>query len=409
MYITINKKNFLYFGSTLCVFLSYKFLSIAAFSEYGVQATYISWGLALVLSLFIYKDIIGFQKKYLYLSGFLCYVLISQIIICIYSMYTYEEYIIDMFICAGSYFLLLFTYFLLIGMENYGAEKFLCWFYYFSVVYMILQLINAGLKNKIGISFLTIDAVSKTRYMRMSVGSLYVVMMILIFWKIVSKESNWKNILIFVLGIVLELYVDQTRMTQLSLFFAFLFMWIFQRKKTEIKLVQVLITIVFIVAFVALGLHQEIINSFSTDPSVNKSASSTIARLNAIDYFKGYFYDAPWVGMGWVRPRSDYLTLIFAGPNRAAFFDDLGFLGQIFRQGILGGVIYLLFIARLIFIEVKLPNCSKFKSLVLGIVIYILVSAISLNCFDGQRILGTAFFIAITEIVYIRQKEISTC
>ena len=405
MYIGINKKSMLYFWSILCVILSNRLFGITLLYSHRIEAVYLSWVVTLVLSLFLYKDIIDLREKNSFLGYFLGYILISQLIICCYSMYTYNENILDMLICSGGYFLLLFAYVLMIGMKLYGTEDFLRVFYTISAISMMILLINAVLKNSIGISFLTSDASSKTVFMRMSVGSLYEVTMILVFWRIVAKEAGRKDVLIFLLGIILEIYVHQTRMTQMSLILAFFFIWLFHKGKTEIKLVQVLITVFFIIVFFSLGLHHEIIDSFSADPSVNSNYASSLARLNSIDYFKDFLIDNPLIGMGWVRPKNDYLTLIFAGPNHSAFFDDLGCIGQLFRQGILGIVIYLLLIVRLIYIEVKLSDGSKYKNLVLGILIYILVSAITLNCFDGQRILGTSFFIAVTEMIYLRDKE----
>jgi hypothetical protein len=270
---------------------------------------------------------------------------------------------------------------------------------------MVLRLIDAVLSNYLGSALLGGYLASKTAFVRAYAGSLYVVVMIYTFWKIVICEATRRDIVVFVLGLVLELYVQQTRMYQLSLFMTFLFIWIFQRKKVSKKLFQYAVLIFFTVVFFGLGLHHEIINSFSTDPTVNDAANSSIARLNSIAYFNGFFLERPLLGMGWVRPVGDYLTSIAYGPTHTAYLDDLGFLGQVFRMGILGAMFYVLLIARFAYIYFRLPKSSKYKTLVLGILVFIIISAGTLNCFDGQRILGTAFFMAIVEKIYITGKS----
>ncbi len=367
--------------------------------------TQLSWLLALGLSVVLYKEIIASIKKYGFLTGFLLYIFIVIVVTSFFSMLHYGESAFDMFICVGSYLLLMFSLVMIVGMEKYGTEKFMKMFYILAVTFMFLRLIDAISSNILGIALIGGHINSKTAFVRASAGSLYVVVMIYTFWKIVTSEATRKDIAVFMLGIILELYVQQTRMYQLSLLISFLFMWIFQRKKTSIKLFQYVIIIVFTGIFFGLGLHHEIINSFSIDPTVNDAAASSIARLNSIAYFTGFFLERPLLGMGWVRPVGDYLTSIAYGPTHTAYLDDLGFLGQVFRMGILGAMFYVLLIARFAYIYFRLPKSSKYKTLVLGILVFIIISAGTLNCFDGQRILGTAFFMAIVEKIYITGKS----
>lgn len=373
--------------------------------SFGVNMTQTSWLLALGLSAVLYKEIIASIKKYVFLTGFLLYIFIVIVVTCIFSMLQYGESAFDMFICVGSYLLLMLSFVIIVGIEKYGTEKFMKMFYKLAVTFMFLRLIDAISSNILGMALLGGHVNSKTAFVRASAGSLHVVVMIYTFWKIVTSEATRKDIAVFVLGLVLELYVQQTRMNQLSLFMTFLFIWIFQRKKTSIKLFQYVILIVFLGVFFGLGLHHEVINSFSIDPSVNDSAASSIARLNSIAYFTGFFWEHPLLGMGWVRPVGDYLTSIAYGPTHTAYLDDLGFLGQVFRMGILGAMFYVILIIRLAYIHFRLPKSSKYKTLVLGILVFIVISAGTLNCFDGQRILGTAFFMAIVEKIYITGKN----
>lgn len=405
MYIAVNKKNIIFWGSILCVFFSYRCMYIMYNNSYGNEMMQFSWVLALGLSMFLYKEIIALSKKYVFLTGFLIYIYLVQIVICIFSMIQYNESLFDMFTCAGGYLTLLFSFVLFVGMEKYGTGRFLKMFYIFAVAFMVLRLIDAISSNILGIALLGGHVHSKTAFVRASAGSLYAVVMIYSFWKIVISEARKKDFVVFVLGLVVELYVQQTRMYQLSLFVAFLFMWIFQKKKVSRKLFQYAVLIGFTGVFFGLGLHHEIINSFSIDPNINDAANSSIARVNAIAYFTGYFLDHPLFGMGWVRPVGDYLVSIAYGPTRTAFLDDLGFLGQVFRLGILGAMFYVILIIRLAYIHFKLPKTSKYKTMILGILVFIIISASTLNCFDGQRILGTAFFIAIVERIYVTEKS----
>ena len=405
MYIQLSKKNILTYGILLGILFLYKFMNLPIMIEYRSEMVLVGNSIMLALPLLLYKDIIEIGKRYTFLKMFLIYVAFSQIIICIYSMYIYHQTLFDMFVCMGSYFILLLSMLLIIGMEKYGTFSFLRPFYIFSVLYMNLLIANAFLANSTGLYLLASRLAAKNERVRTEAGSLFVVVMLIIFWIILVGYAEFKHYVVFILGIFLEIYVEQTRIYELALFFAFLFMWICNRANTESKFKKIVLLFLAAILFYVLGLHQEIIESFSLDPTINPSYASSLARINAIDYFSGYLKANPLIGMGWVRPKNDTLALIFAGPNQTAFFDDLGFLGQIFRQGILGGVIYVIFIVRLFFVINKLPSNSKYKNLVIGILVYILVSAISLNCFDGQRILGTAFLIAIVERIFKLETE----
>lgn len=369
-------------------------------TPYIPEITYLSWLVTFFLSLYFYKDIIRINRGNKYLKNLFVYIIFSQAILSIYSMKQYGETIVDILICAGFYFLLLFTYIVLIGMEIFGTEEFLMYFYKFATAYMIFLMVNAFAVNHLGFRIMTESIRSKTAFMRAYAGSLYVVLMLVLFWKIVCGDRTKKTICWFMVGVIVELFIEQTRVSELAMVAAFGCMWFFHPKKDRKKLIQIVLLVVLAFMFFKLGFFEDLIQSFSTDASVNRNAASSIARVNAAKYFYEYLAKNPLMGMGWVRPKNAYLRLIFSGPDGTAFFDDLGFLGQVFRQGILGAIIYVAIVLRLLYMLKNIKKESLNRTLIIGIIVFIITSGISLNCLDGQRILGTAFFIALSEKIF---------
>ena len=103
--------------------------------------------------------------------------------------------------------------------------------------------------------------------------------------------------------------------------------------------------------------------------------------------------------MGWIRPYTDRLTKIWSGPDNAYFFDDLGFLGQFFRQGILGVLVYIIMLIRMIYIIHQLRYEYNYKILLIGIFTYICATMPSLIVLMDLEF-GGSFYIAIFEYIY---------
>jgi hypothetical protein len=172
------------------------------------------------------------------------------------------------------------------------------------------------------------------------------------------------------------------------------------------KNIKILMTmgLIAITAYVLLsGTFSSFFDSFSVD---SEEASSTTARLNAIEYFKTFIDRNPFLGMGIIRPYTAELTLIWSGPFGTAYFDDLGLLGGFYRMGILGLSVMVIPLLRMSYLTYKLWRLkAKEAYTLLGVVVYLLASQTAQNYLDFQRAVIASFYWAIIEYLYYKNKE----
>lgn len=394
-------------GSTVCnfvvlfVLLSLRLLYIVSLPIDSNLLSYLTWGVSVVIYLFFFNAIQSFKAEYSHFLGrYFTYILVVQLILSIYSMVTYNETVLDMYICAGAYLLLLFAYVLILAFESDGLETVLNRVFFFYTIMLVLLLVHAFIYNNSGQSIFafTITSIRNNRA-RIVTGPLTGLYCIYAFHRFLRRKEK-KGLLFLILALVAIFYAEMTRANQVAIVITIAVIWLFYKDRTTSNIVRGLVVIIALFILLNSGVVDQILNMFSTDYSVNSEASSTLARYNAMEYFSQYTDENPLLGMGWVRPYTAELTRIWSGPKSAAYFDDLGFLGQFYRQGILGALIYIIFILRMFFVVVRINKENPYRAMLIGILAYVVSSMLTLNCFDGSRILGVAFYLAIFEYIY---------
>lgn len=394
------------------VLLSMHLLYLMKLPIDSVMYSYITWAMSFAAYLYFYKGIKKIKKTDgTFLTKIFFYIFCVQIILSIYSIRTYGETILDMLICAGEYFILLLTYVIMLSFYKDGEEFLLNRVYIIELIYILIVLICSFFYNKWGVSLfaftLSKDGLKYGR-IRLGLGPLGALFFIYSFKKILRKEKILFSIFSLLIGLLGLFYSEMTRANQIAIIATLFCMWIFNREGGIRNTIKYFVFIIGAVFFFNSELFTRIINSFSSNEVINSQASSTVARINAIEYFSKYTRDNPLMGMGWVRPYTPRLTRIWAGPNEAAFFDDIGFLGQFFRLGILGASYYVIILIRMIYIIWRLDKNDKNKLVLIGILFYLICTMPSLNCFDGQRILAMPFYLAIYEYSYMTHKNMKS-
>ena len=369
----------------------------------------ISWVLAFLIYIYTFKGRCRIKSKYPYIGKYFSYIIVAQIILSVYSMIKYNETIYDMFLCVGSYLLLSIVYAVLISFEKDGMDFLMDAVFWLVFINIILIIVQALIHNFIGFKLFGFDDIaSKNANIRISLGALMGVFFVYVFYNILQKRKQLLMTIALIISLFAMFYVEMTRAKEVAVIGTLFIMWAFKKQNSKKDIVKYLIILITIIIFLYSGLFETILNTFSINPSVNDQYQSTEARYNAMEYFSTFTDKNPLFGMGWVRPYTDELTRIFAGPSGTSFFDDLGFLGQFYRQGLLGVGIYLSLIIRMIYITFKISKKRSEKVFCAGLTSYVLFTAVSLNCFDAQRMLAVPFYIACTEYIYYRDKTRST-
>ncbi|SDI72347.1 hypothetical protein SAMN05421493_12425 [Pseudobutyrivibrio sp. 49] len=352
-----------------------------------------------------------YQKKiyrqYPFVTAYLIMMICIIVIICLYSMVTYDEAVIDVLIVAYPYLSLLFVPIYLLLFEDEGYEKIRDRFGKLGVAATIILLLCAAVRMFVGVKLLPGFTTfgSRNGHIRISYRP---ICFYSVFW-IASLILNSKNkkrmlsIMYFALVTGGVLYFVSTRIITLALGAAIVLMILSHTEKGNIRVIARTALLAMIIYVISQGSISKIIESFSVDSS---EAGSTLARYMAIAYFKTYTDANPLIGMGFVRPSRPDLRLIWSGPYGKAYFDDLGLLGGFFRMGILGLFVHLIPLLRMLYLLIKMIKNKWYdRTMFIGIVVFLLIGQISLNFLDFQRAFIASFYWAMLEYINLKIKK----
>jgi hypothetical protein len=184
---------------------------------------------------------------------------------------------------------------------------------------------------------------------------------------------------------------------------AFTAILILNTERKQIKQISIVVLTLLMIAGVLSNRIDALFSSFSVTSDMG---GSTLTRLMAMQYFKTFTDANPLLGMGIVRPYTPELTYIATGPNGVAYFDELGLLGGFFRLGILGMFVIVFPLVRMMYCCFRIYKYkAPLNSLFVGIMVYILISQVSLNYLDFQRAVIASFYWAILEFYYRMKKD----
>lgn len=401
----IKKKSASGIAILILVVVSMRFFSLINLPISNTSLSHIIWIMALLIYSFAFKGRSRIQSKYPFISKYFTYILVVQFVLCVYSMIKYDETIRDMFICAGSYLILLITYAILLSFEKDGMVFLLDGIFWIVFINNCLVLIYAVVSNFTGIKlFKFVELHSKNVNVRIGLGALIGIFFVYAFYNLINKRKTVVMSVALVVGLIDLFYVDMTRGKEVAIVFSLFIVWVVNKTSSRKDLIKYLITGVILIIFLNSGVFSYFLDAFSINPKVNEYYESTLARYNAMEYFGTFTKQNPLMGMGWVVPKTEELTKIWSGSTGRNFFDDLGFLGQFYRQGLLGASIYIVLVARMLFTTVKIKKGMKEKAFCAGLCSFVIVSAVSLNCFDGTRVVAVPFYIACTEFIYYKQR-----
>lgn len=387
------------------ILISYRFFNIVSLPVDNSVLSYGLWMLSVVLYVYFIYGVNRIKAKYKFIRCYFTYILLAQVLVCIYSMIKYNESILDMYLCAGAYLTLLLTYIILLSFEKDGFKYLLDAIYWIVFVNIILVLVHSFICNNVGVAlFHFTHLTSKTDNVRIALGPLTGVFVVYAFYNLLKRRRK-SMIAALVVGVAGMFYSEMTRANEVAICVTIFMIWLFERKKVGEKNLKYFIAFLMAVVFICSDYFDLILSYFSIDPDLNEAYLSTLARYNAIEYFSEFTKNNPLMGMGWVRPYTEELTRIWSGPTNNFFFDDLGFLGQFFRLGILGSLIYVILVVRMVYVCYKIKDEHEQSSLLVGLTSYAVCTMVSLNMFDGSRILAVPIYIAITEYIYISHRR----
>ncbi|MDN2452994.1 hypothetical protein [Lactobacillus sp. UCMA15818] len=213
-----------------------------------------------------------------------------------------------------------------------------------------------------------------------------------LFAYILMNSKKMKNKLMSMLGIIIlglyACFVYMSRSQLISYFIVLLIMYFVKNIHSRSAVLSYMLMCIWLVFLFYTPFLQNFLNSFSLGSS---QGSSTYARFLELQYFSGLMkekYFGVFFGIGILNDSNSLNALKF-------YLSDLGIIGQYFRYGIIGIIIFCYpFI--MAFSKRYLGRKSCFNLLTIGTLCYtILASFMSQSIFDNVRIIALPFLLAI--------------
>lgn len=344
-------------------------------------------------------------KNYRFLQLYLIYSIIVMILHWVYAVHTYSIPLFNAFTAGHSYFSLVMVPIYLYAFEENSnlLEKMMKTLAIIGAIGAIIVIFTGVCAdNGLPVLFKLVSYGQRDGHARIAYepASLF---SILYFGDRFLSESKRKKIygFYFLISLIGLVYYVNTRIMIISYGCAIGAMVLISNIGIKKKALIVGIAIV-VAGFVAVNAG----NVFDTFSVESDKGSSTLARLVAIEHFTGYFMSNPIFAIGLAAPVRDDLEVVLHGPTGIAALEDLGILGGVFRLGIIGVFIFILPLARMLYISWRMYlDKNRYSILFVGIIVNLIVSQVSLNYLDVGRSVLISFYWAAMEYVYLGERK----
>lgn len=317
-------------------------------------------------------------------------------LIFVFSLFEYNQNISSLFKAYFYYFELLAVIPLSYYCLRFSGALYLCklyiWLGSFLALYMLLQ---AQLYNSSGIMIMSTNAIDyawKFGSVRlMDQSTVNALTALLSFGFALSTRNNIKMRIVYtVLGCIslfTIIVVVQTRAMLFALVISISLALFIQSKDIRLKLLVIVLLVLS--SIILSGNISSFFNSFSETPQ------GTAVRLYGWEYYgRSAFNHLLW-GIGLISPDSAVYSSVALG-NGSFYPSDLGVLKFVGTFGILGALYYLFVVAQSIRITCLLRKKDSFFFVTcFMLLVYLLLSSVSLGFCDNVRIFYLPFMMAL--------------
>lgn len=344
----------------------------------------------------------SFLKIYLPVQVFISFILIFR------SAILYNQSMFSMTQCA-DYLFMPFTVivFLIAFTQKNGFHKIMQMIFWFVFICQIVIFIQGILYFGTGIQFcfgmretatleLRAGVLRSARYSVNFIGIGYALNNLVNTNKLLVKRNM--NILMLTISSVNLLFFNGFRTIVLSTF-AMMTIIVFCSKKIGLRKKVLLFVLIIIVLF-GFDVLNKFINSFSM---TGELSGSTSVRMGSFSFYWDRVKNNPILGYGMIRPYSPKTWKLFGG-LRGYVVTDAGIVGALSEIGFLGVMLYVILFIRGIYITTKVKTDSN-RPFLIGILLYILISAPSMFIIQISRCLAVPICMAIFEYVYFSSNQ----
>ena len=252
----------------------------------------------------------------------------------------------------------------------------------------------------LGVNFLKLSTVGDESFrngtIRFGVGGLIVYISVIVsMTRVLRKTYHNIDIYNIVLGLLQIIFVNKSRIT--ILYFIVVFIVVAIREKKTNKFFKCFIVLIILIMGVwALNFLENISSEIST--YIDEDASLFV-RLEAIEFYMEQFKQKPILGMGLLSAdQTANNWRLVSGYNTSHFYyrEDVGAIGLLNKFGIVG-VLWVICFLKKIWKRVSAEE-SEHSMICQNIIIFLIVTMISLSFMDYQRVMYIFILLFISEI-----------
>lgn len=281
----------------------------------------------------------------------------------------------------------------------------------FSLIAALLSILQVVAYN-VGVIFLDIGTLSDSSFrngtLRLGIGSNIVAFafFIVLFEAVNNRKGRTKNILYSIIFFLYFTYAAKTRSLSLYIIISVYLVVLLWLRNRNTKFLLSLFGIAILVYLIFSGTISYFVADVSTDVGVNM-------RFNTIKFYWQEFTEHPILGMGYIKGSTaspSLLTLLMGplwyGTTRYYYRDDVGFIGLLNEDGIIGAIWYITALMIIFKQSVYLYKVNS-KKYVWCITICIFITLCSINLIYTNPERFPAFIMIMTLInhYYIKEKN----
>lgn len=432
MSISINKRTFPYSCVLVAILIVemhflglFKLPSGLEFIVYTNRAKWVA-PVALLMAYTCWKQNKNniFYKYRGFLPKYLGWLVISLIIICIYTTIRYADNpLITTYGFAAVYLYAFLTIPIIYIFEEHGGidgfftilNLITAIMYVISILQGIYYMKTGGLLFGASDTEIIAGVMTRDGKIRYSAGAFSNIMLIYNFYRLycnrnerLRKKSG--SIAIIALALLDMHFTGQTRMALLSVLAAIFALILMGSGTKRNKIISTLIILATFIFIILSGTVTNFISSFSISSS---NAGSTIARQYAWKYYFSEFLKNPIFGISFAGDEN-YYDLVHGNSGIyyqtilvKADYSDCGFIAQMAKLGIFSFLIYLWPIIhdikicwRYIRTRTSIPG-----AMLTAFLLYLVFTSATLIIMDDSRIIGWPVMLAVFEYYFINQRD----
>lgn len=403
--------------------LEFNFYQLNAFLSYlfvQVNADYNKTLIAVMSAACFLLLILNKKAKKLYTAEYLYFNVINLaffffiVLETFFAVIRYGQSPFDIFAEMRHYYILLMAFPICYGLEKCrDSRKILDLFLALIFVYVILIFLQAMVYNTSSFWFLN-GYISEKSFrdgsLRIGLGSLAPFLLLYSFSCCCDSGQHFRKrctaLIVTVVTVGAYVYCTQTRALNLALGGAMLAILMVAKYRASKKTILLYLLAMGIFFCFYQGIFSELVYSLFFDQS---KSSSALGRLYSIKHYLRAFYDNPVFGTGIIRETNLKFAFIKHGSDGLVYSDDVGVIGLIGENGIIGLIFYSLILFRLLYLTYEMVIKKKVWNtdtyFMAGMSVFLILTSATLIITNTMRIFLCPFLLAFYEYYGVKVHE----